>query len=613
MLSVLKAKTIVTTDNNEVIYKYSGHLFFAFYLFFCGYYYLERTLPFDGAFYSFKIIRENSFNIENGRWGAFYTQILPVICLKFGVTLKTFLFLYSVSFGICNYAIYLVLQHYFKYSYVSLAFILSLLIGYKHSFFYPVSEIHSTIPLLFLFWALLIKFITSSNFKKGLIWFSICSLLIVWLSKTHVISIFPVAFIIVYQLFDEASLKSFKRSALVALVSILVYGIVLLLIPKNSYESSKMISLESIKSVFISLDNHYGFDFFKGEFHRNYYLPSVLLIVSVIYLAFKRKPLKVILLISSVIGFWVIIMAYTRLPDGPYNYQNYYCYLGIFISIPLCRDLLSKLNSKFFLIIISLIVFHSFYKIVKAGLRFSDRKEFELRCINNMRQYQGSKFIISDTNFFQDMVWAWWNFSFESLLLSSIDNPNNSISFFSSQNEKEYMEKSKADKNIFIGVNFAPYWFSVSDINASKKFFQLNESSYLKTNSLQDNNFADTIFNNNNLKIHLSKNYHLMRSEFRIITILVENLTDSVFKSQITENKKIRLSYRLKNMDGKIIVEEGYRSPLEMDIPPNSSIQTGLVLALYNVSRGRYELEVDFVHENERWFNINSKSYLTIY
>lgn len=599
------------SDTN--LYKYLGHFFFIVYISYCGYYYIERTLPFDGAFYSFKMIHESWFNIENGRWGAFYTQIIPIIGLKCGASLKTFLFLFSISFGICNYIFYLIIQYYFKYTYVALAFILSLLIGYKHSFFYPVSEIHSTVPVLFLILATLKKYSEKTLPINQMIWLIICTLLILWIAKTHIISIIPLTFILCYQLIDDGPFRNVKKTITISTISILIFGIILSFIPENSYESSKMISLESIKSVFISLSNHYGFDFFKGEFSRNYYLPTAIALVCFSYLIYARLFLKAASLFVSLIGFWIIIMAYTRYPDGPYNYQNYYCYWGIFIAIPFCTDIIAKFNSKTIIVVLTIIIFHGYYKISKAGLRFTDRKEYVLRTTRNLHKLHGHKFLISETNFFQDMVWSWWNFSFESLLLSSLDGPNNSLSFYSSNSEKEYLERGVSDKNTFIGVSFAPYWFAVSDINKTARYFHLNESVYKKVNSLQDGSFCDTIFNNKNIKINLDNNYNLLRSEHRVITIEVENLTDSLFKSVITENKKIRLSYRLKDEFGNIVVEEGYRSPLEMDILPHSKIETGLVIALFNVSRGTYEIEVDLVHENMRWFKINRKSIVTIY
>src|ERR1043166_9260095 len=84
-----------------------GHLFFVIYYIYSLIFYIERSVPYDAAFVNFKLILANTFNIEHGRWGEFYTMLLPLLGIWTGCSLKTFLVLYSLSFAIWNYIFFM--------------------------------------------------------------------------------------------------------------------------------------------------------------------------------------------------------------------------------------------------------------------------------------------------------------------------------------------------------------------------------------------------------------------------------------------------------------------------------------------------------------------------
>lgn len=596
--------------NNGKIITWSSHLFFFVYLSFCAFYYLERTVPFDGAFYCFKMLRYQSFNIENGRWGAFYTQIIPLIGLLTGCSLKTFLLLYSLSFGICFYLIFIIIAHIFRKPGIALAYIFALLFGYKHSFFYPVSEIHSTVPLLFLFWALLENTGQdgSANQKSKIL---ILILLVFWLAKTHVISFIPVLFLIIY-VYGE-NLKKNTKAIILLLSAAVIYTVLLLLIPKGSYDSEKLPSYVSIISFLKDIKGSYGYPFFIGEFSRNYYLVALILGITIGYLIYEKKYFRAMVVVSFLFGFWVLIMAKTQPPDGLFGHQNYYCYLGLFIAVPFGNEIITRSKPIILIGAILVIVSYSYYKIVKAGLRFTDRKEYQLRCIRNLKKTGRSKFVFSEANLFQDSMFSWWDFSFESLLLSSLDSPKRSLSFYATDGSGKMDSLALKDENAFVGAGFAPDWFKLDDVNARPRYFHLSKGVYMTVNTSQDNMVNDSVFNSSNIGISVKPELSLLRNEYRIIPVTIRNNSAYPLLSAISPNRQIRLSYHLADENGNMVQSEGYRSCLEMDIPPHSEIKTGLVLELYNIPRGTYQLTIDLVHENKRWYTIDKKTVLKIY
>lgn len=597
--------------NKEKIIVGLGHVFFIVYLFFCSFYYLERILPFDGAFYCFKLLHYQHFNIENGRWGALYTQVIPLISILTGCSLKTFLFVYSLSFGICNYLFFILIAHIIRKPGIALAYIFTLLFGYKHSFFYPVSEIHSTIPILFLFWAMLEKFRQNEYVAKRKTMLIIMILVIFWVAKTHVLSVIPVLFLLFYSYGND--LRKDTSVKILFLSTALIYSALFFLIPKGSYESEKITTFSSIINFLKDIQGSYGYPFFIGEFSRNYYFIAVIFVITVVTLIIYKGYFQAIIVPLFLFVFWVLIMAKTQPPDGLFGHQNYYCYLGLFIAVPFGNEVITKLKPSLLIAAILIIVSYNYYKIVKAGLIFTDRKEYQLRCVKNLQKIGGSKFVFSEDNLPQESMFSWWNFSFESLLLSSIDSPEQSVSFYASKGSDKIDSLALTDKNTFVGAGFAPDWFKLDQINFRPEYFHLKSGVYKAVNSSQDKIINDSVFYQPNIEIIVEPGFSLLRNEYRIIPVTIRNKSTYPLFSKISMSRKIRLSYHLADENGKIVQYEGYRSCLEMDILPGSETETGLVLELYRIPRGKYQLTIDLVDENKRWYNINKKTSLRLY
>lgn len=592
-----------------------GHSFFVVYITFSLFYYIERTVAFDGAFYCFKILHNNSVNIENGRWGVSLIQWLPLIGLYMSCGLKTFLILYSLSYALWNYLFFIIIFKFYKNSKVALAYLLALVLFYRYSFFYPVSEIHSTIGPIFLTLSAAVSLIKSNhenNTKKVVMFGLLLILSVILTANIHIISMVPVGFFIIYLLIKEDVRFTYnKKIYLVFSAVILFYVIKLISIPHDSYEGSRIISFKSIKFVFTNLENIAGFDFFKHEIIFNYSIAILFVLVTLILMVIRKQFLKAGFVAISLFGFWLIIMAYNIEDNSPLNYQNYYCYFGVIAALPLAEDLLFTLKKRLTILCICLILIFSFYKIVKSGLKFTDRTAYITRSINNLKHYNERKFTVSELSFDSSILWGQWDLSFESLILSSIQNRDSALTFYTDINLNKFDYCASTDTNCFIGVDFSPLWFSVRDVN--RRCFKLKKSLYRKVNTLQDSTFNDQDFTKKNLDIVLKDKYILLRSDSRQIEIEINNLAETTFNSLVTNSKSLQLSYHIYDTNGKLILENGKRTNFEMDIPPKSRIKNGLSIDLKTIVRGNYILETDVVHEGKRWFGINKRTKLTIY
>lgn len=594
-----------------------GHIFFIIYTSLCAFYYLERTVAFDGAFYCYKMIHYKSMNIENGRWGIAYSQWLPLIALWLKCNLKTFLILYSISFALWNYVFFIIILKYYKEFRIALAYIFSLVLFYRYSFFYPVSEIHSTIGPLFLALAAASRFITSNQegkLKEVILNFILLFLTVYWMAHIHVLSVVPLCFLFTYIIIDKK--VSLQKNLLVyagmaTCMLIILYKIAS--IPKDSYEGSKMIGLEEFKIVLSNAESLESYQFLKAFFTQYYILNLLFLGLTLTYLIYKKYYLKTLLILFSFFGIIILVIAYFTKVDAPLNYQNYYCLLGIIMALPLAYDLVPLFSRKILISTCVIILLFNFYKIIKSGLIYQDRTRYIERNIDNFSNYKESKFTVCAWNFDWSVVWGDWDFPFESLIISSLKDPAASRTFYSIIDIHQFDFCTLKYPKCFIGITYLPDWFRINSDFIKCDYFNLTDGFYKKVNSRQDESFADSLFNSENLKIITQDSYSLLRNNKRQVEISIENKTNVLFPSSITEIKRVWLSYHLYSKKGDLLVAEGDRSIIEMDIPGNSTIKNGLSLNLKDVARGEYILEIDIVHEGKRWFGINKRTILKIY
>ena len=71
-------------------------------------FYKERTIFLDAAFNLFYIIKKGTFCIQSNRFGDFFSQLLPVITSRLGLSLNTVLRSYSTSFVIYYFSCYFI-------------------------------------------------------------------------------------------------------------------------------------------------------------------------------------------------------------------------------------------------------------------------------------------------------------------------------------------------------------------------------------------------------------------------------------------------------------------------------------------------------------------------
>lgn len=150
----------MNTSRREKIFKLMlsvgnwEHILFLFLGILAVFFFKERLYA-DSSYYVFRLIDNSSFWVEHSRFILVFSQLLPLLGVKLGLSLKSVLILYSVGHILFFYTIYLVSRYYLKHEYTGLLLLLLQTMGIMSGFFVPMFELYYSAGFIVLFASML--------------------------------------------------------------------------------------------------------------------------------------------------------------------------------------------------------------------------------------------------------------------------------------------------------------------------------------------------------------------------------------------------------------------------------------------------------------------------
>jgi hypothetical protein len=577
-----------------------GLLFFTFLFYISWVYFKEKMLCFDLAFFSFLMIDTNDFSFALGRWGSVFTQVIPLIALKNDCSLETFLRLYSISPVVIYFLIFVII-YLLKNYHALLVLLLSLSLGFRHAFYYTTAELYIGIAFTVLLWAVIApekEYLSSVKKNIALLF---CLLLVYTMSYLHQLTLFTILFVLI---FEFISFKKYKNTHLwiLTLATIGWYFIRIFVFSATEYESGKIPTLSIFIEQIPNLRYLPSTIYFKYFAVYQLWPLFIILFTTWIYLIKTKQWLAAIFLPLYSIAYLILILITYHKGESPLMYENYYTVFGVFASISFVFVLQQQLNMKWQLIIVTLFLIVNLNGIYNSHHILTKRIEYISRLVDYGRKQENKKFLLNAKNFPWQIGWVSWGLPFETTLFSALDGPDSVVTFFITNDMNKY--DSLIDKeNIFLGPEFSVTWFGSQNLN--KKYFHFPSTGYQKLNSAQtDSSFNESVFNHTNIQIiPLQKVYYSDADSFIVAPVLIRNLSEENLASTLSGQNPVSISYHIYNKEGVEIIHDGSGTPLDADVA--SSYVQGINITLPK-EQGIYTVEVDFVSENKRWWNINS-------
>lgn len=552
----------------------------------------------DSGYYIFKAVNSRFFWIEHDRYVLAISQLLPLIGVWSGLSLKPILIMYSVGHVLFFYLLFLFVYFGLDDRRSGLLLILVQTVGILQSFFTPQFELYYGIGLLIAFYSIFRQNIGG--------WFAII-LMVVF--EILALTSHPLVFglFVFLLLFDIR--KSEPHDWKIYLLLILVFGSVLYFkfTTFSEYEQGKVnwqfdytnnkqyINLQST-AYLVKL----------GLFLLRYYSEVILLwIIGILMLLRYGSFLKAMLVLFAFAGYVALVnTGYQGIEYSRYMEQVYFplvplALIPVIYSYP--RTARPGLNNFVFLLLAGLIIYRlvAIYNCSKPFMRRTQQME---NMIASARQIGGSKFIANENQFKRSYSMINWSYPIESILLSACQGKDSTITI-APQSDINFQQNFMQLRNYRFLLRM---WEIYNDTYLSYDYFVLKPGNYkplCDTNALP--NEYQYMISNTRLKIDPGSFYRARDTVY--IPVTITNFADIPLRCAAGDI--VTVSYFW--FRNKEMVEwGGIQTPLETDVYRNLTMD---MMVAMPASKGRYRLMADIKVKDKMWFGLSAKADMLIY
>lgn len=384
------------------------------------FFYKERIIFIDLAFHLFDILRTDALAIQNYRFGAAATQVVPLWAARAGLSLQHVAMLYSMSFIIYYSAVFIVLSRWLKNSVMALAMLLFSTLMVTHTFYWAQSELPQGMAFTFIYFALLINVLQQNKASLSFVALALPVLIVVCFF--HPLLLFVLTFVLVFLGLSYPTQRKFLAYNFAAIVAIYAIRNIVF---KTTYDSGAYGNL--LKNLWELFPNYFTIQSVKNFVKyllRDY---NILLLVGawcVYFYARQREKmawLKAAWLVAVCAGYsFMINISY---PQGATQFylENQYLLLGVMVAIPFVLDVLPTISTQKQRGIIAFIALTGIIRIYWNHDIYTTRLDWYRQFLTQAEQREQPKIVVSANKLPLDTVLMAWGGTYEFWLLSTLE------------------------------------------------------------------------------------------------------------------------------------------------------------------------------------------------
>ncbi|MBK9287407.1 MAG: hypothetical protein IPN38_06915 [Flavobacteriales bacterium] len=575
-----------------------GLALFAFQAFLALRFYLERTGTADSSFFSFLLV-DSGLPVEAlGRYGSWLAQLIPLAFIHGHAPLSLVLKSYSLSFVLIDVVVFLFIALRLKDKEAAIALPLAKTVAFHYTFYYGISELNQGLTLMVLLWALLKRFFEPEG-HTGRAALVIVTLT-VWSSFYHQLLVFPLALVLAVEMHRK---KLFRAKWFWGTSMLLLgwFAVRILFFTRSSYEAQRMPSLEELITYGSALGDLGSTQHLLRVFPK--FKAFLLLVLITLGLAIWKRAF--LLLTGTVLlsaGVLLLVLITDRDGASPNIYENYYTLQGFFWAVLFAR-LSTELErpSPLVPIGLTLCLLLGGLQIWRAHAVLSAHVRYAQRITDTLRERGTNKAVGSTLNFPWAYAWGQWPLAMETVLVSAQGSPGEAASVFMVDDASPF-DSAMVQPYTFLGPNWNPMWFTTDHF--PRKLLHLPRHPYVRMNTLMPDSVEQRIQAKDILIEPLAAEIEMDHDRYTVAEVRITNRSSHTLGSFLANGSPMRLAYHLLAEDGTILLAEGSRTELEIDLPPGGSHVQGVVIER-PVKRGTYHLQIDLLTEGRRWWGLN--------
>ena len=559
-------------------------------------FYKERLFA-DGVYYFFHVVNSGWFHVEHGRIVLGIGQILPVIASQLQIPIQFIAIISSFGHELFYYLLFLFITIKLKNRNLGIAFLLAHLIGQLWLYYTPMYEICYGGALALVFYGLLTsRKIEDDKWKLAMVvclWFALTS---------HLENTVVLFYLILFDILE----RKFIRPLHLPVLMLLFIGVGIEFLTLSSYELSNLKNPFDEDASFLNLlKPDYLWALFK--LFLNYY-PEILIFnaFSILFLAVKSKWKTLVVFVGANASLLLAINNKANAIDFIRYFESMYYPLVVLCVFTFLFSVYKLLSKQLMLLTGTLLLLCMGLRLVWISSYGIALKERSLQITGLVDQLQlipdRDKAVINKANIVKSIDLINWALPIEAMVFSSFDGPNESISLIT-YDQYTYNKKDK-------GLDSSNFLLREDEImplrDLNKKYFSLSKNPYKTVNTAKNTANLDVI--GNNLKVQfLSSNLEVTKGDSSYFRVQIENKSELTLPSSLDE--KIFLSYHIYDSANDVIVWDGKRTPIQIDVS-NEFHQNIIVKS--PVKAGAFTIVPDLVVEGKSWMNLKEFSNLNV-
>ncbi|MFM6984957.1 MAG: hypothetical protein ACKOXF_12540 [Chitinophagaceae bacterium] len=444
-----------------------------------AYWYKERVLYIDSAYYAFNLFNNGYPAAEHNRYALFLYQLIPWGMFEIGASVPLTLRVYSVCHILLHGIAFLMLFR-MKQPLLAALLLIMQIIGYRECFFLSVNETALAISATCLLAAWL-------NFRqiaqKWAFWDILISVTCILIALySHPMSMILLPFILGFHFIRNNQNAIVKKQTLWVGLTLTVLALTKKFLSSGSgYEDDLYAQLNNTWHILSNLKDIYSFKFFTGEFKlqggffKIYWIPVLLMILCIYLMAQKKLWMQLTYYVLCSVGFWLLIIVFFNRGDGTIFMEKNFT-PWIFVALYPLTFLITLQETKIhwpLITGIAVIYLVSFNGIFQVKDMYQKRLYLMDQLITQKAEGH-SKLLIQDSTVNHEEWLGIWALPYETLLLSKVKGiPEVSARIYKNDST---INKELHRKDIFLGADFIPVLPASYLLN--KSVFQLKDETY---------------------------------------------------------------------------------------------------------------------------------------
>lgn len=383
-------------------------------------FYEERTAFLDIAFHLFYIIKDGDFAIQNNRFGAFFTQIFPLVSSKIGLSLPNVMRFYSIGFVIYYFSVFFICAKVFKNYKFALVMLLFSVFMVTDTFYWIQSEFPQSLAFLILYFGFIHYSQQSYNLENNYWFVPVHTAMLIILVFFHPLILIPFLFLVGYfYLTKEISAQLLIKITITFFLLFLLKSVFF----KTQYDSRSMGGVANFIELFPNYFTIPSQINFLKYLIFDYYLLLVGCLGVIAFYLYQRKYFRLTYIMAFFFGYLMLVnVSYPEGDTQQFYIENLYLPLSIFLLVPIIFDILPLLKQNTILLSLGLILMIRIIHIGTNNEKYTDRLEWMKNYMHQTSELKNKKLIIDQKSVPIDTLMMTWATPYEFWLLSTCES-----------------------------------------------------------------------------------------------------------------------------------------------------------------------------------------------